>query len=146
MSKILSVILFALQMKQWSQQGGGEGVCVKVYPCSFTDSQVAYLLRFGHLQTLYIMRLVFHSHAQTQNRKSYIHVTTHSTPIPKRDEHHLFLKFSALALQINEPCELLFFMYDARQSKVLRLVKHSLYISIHYNVLPSCSHLSCEWS
>ncbi len=40
----------------------------------------------------------------------------------QKDEHHIFLKFSALALQVNEPCELYFFLYDARQSKTLRCV------------------------
>ena len=49
-----------------------------------------------------------------QSRKSYIQLTTQSAPIPKREELHLFLKFSALALPVNEPCELLFFIYDAR--------------------------------
>lgn len=53
------------------------------------------------------------------NRKSYIPLAPQQSSLPKRDEHHLFLKFSALALPVNEPCELLFFIYDGRQSKVL---------------------------
>ena len=57
-----------------------------------------------------------------QNRKSYVHMGTTSGLLPKRDEHHLFVKFSALALPVNEPCELFFFIYDGRQSKVLRSV------------------------
>ena len=55
-----------------------------------------------------------------QNRKSYVHLTTQPAPAPKRDEHHLFLKFSALALPVNEPCELFFFIYDAKVYKTLR--------------------------
>lgn len=51
---------------------------------------------------------------------AYIQLATQQTPVAKRDEHHLFLKFSALALQVNEPCELFFFLYDARQAKLLR--------------------------
>jgi len=43
-----------------------------------------------------------------------------SAVTPKRDEHHLFVNFSALALPVNEPCELFFFIYDGRQSKTLR--------------------------
>ena len=59
-------------------------------------------------------------HVLLQNRKSYVHLTTQPAPLPKRDEHHLFLKFSALALPVNEPCELFFFIYDAKLSKTLR--------------------------
>ena len=57
-----------------------------------------------------------------QNRKSYIHITPTTTNPPVRDEHHLFVKFSALALPVNEPCDLFFFIYDGRLSKVLRSV------------------------
>ena len=45
---------------------------------------------------------------------------------PKKEEHHLFLKFSALALPVNEPCDLLFFLYDGKLNKVLRCVKKCL--------------------
>ena len=41
-------------------------------------------------------------------------------PLTRKDETHLFLKFSALALPVNEPCELFFFIYDAKAQKVLR--------------------------
>jgi hypothetical protein len=44
---------------------------------------------------------------------------TQQIPVTKKDETHLFLKFSALALPVNEPCELFFFIYDAKQQKVL---------------------------
>ncbi len=57
----------------------------------------------------------------TQKRKSYLQITSQPNSTQK-DEHHIFLKFSALALQVNEPCELYFFLYDARQSKTLRCV------------------------
>ena len=45
---------------------------------------------------------------------------------PKKEEHHLFLKFSALALPVNEPCDLLFFLYDGKLNKVLRCVRKCL--------------------
>ncbi|XP_019859385.1 PREDICTED: dedicator of cytokinesis protein 1 isoform X1 [Amphimedon queenslandica] len=38
---------------------------------------------------------------------------------PKKEEHHLFIKFSALALPVNEPCDLLFFLYDGKLNKIL---------------------------
>jgi hypothetical protein len=38
---------------------------------------------------------------------------------PKKEEHHLFLRFSALALQVNEPCDIFFFLYDGKLNKVL---------------------------
>lgn len=47
-------------------------------------------------------------------------LTPQQMPVTKKDETHLFLKFSALALPVNEPCELFFFIYDAKQQKVLR--------------------------
>ena len=47
-------------------------------------------------------------------------LTPSQVPHLRKDETHLFLKFSALALPVNEPCELFFFIYDAKQSKVLR--------------------------
>ncbi len=50
-------------------------------------------------------------------------MNTTSSSGPVRDEHHLFVKFSALALPVNEPCELFFFVYDGRVSKVLRSVE-----------------------
>ena len=54
----------------------------------------------------------------SQNRASIIQLA--STTIPRREELHLFLKFSALALPVNEPCELFFFIYDASMSKMIR--------------------------
>ena len=47
-------------------------------------------------------------------------LTTQQIPVTRKDETHLFLKFSALALPVNEPCELFFFIYDAKQQKALR--------------------------
>lgn len=55
-----------------------------------------------------------------QKRASIIPLAAGQSPVVKRDEQHLFLKFSALALPVNEPCELFFFIYDGRMSKVLR--------------------------
>eukprot|EP00731_Ephydatia_muelleri_P021157 Em0013g884a len=52
------------------------------------------------------------------NRQSYLGGV--ATPGPsKREEHHLLLKFEALVLPINEPCELFFFLYDARVTRIL---------------------------
>jgi hypothetical protein len=46
-------------------------------------------------------------------------LTPQQLPVIRKDETHLFLKFSALALPVNEPCELFFFIYDAKAQKVL---------------------------
>ena len=47
----------------------------------------------------------------------------------KKEEHHLFLKFSALALPVQEPCDLLFFLYDGKQNKVLRLALPAVWMA-----------------
>ena len=57
--------------------------------------------------------------AETSPRVSAF-LTPQQMTITKKDETHLFLKFSALALPVSEPCELFFFIYDAKQQKVLR--------------------------
>lgn len=67
------------------------------------------------------------------NRKSYIHIGPTSGNAPVKDEHHLFVKFSALALPVNEPCELFFFIYDGRLSKVL---SERYFISLSQHCLP----------
>ena len=43
-----------------------------------------------------------------------------SSAIPRRVELHLLLEFLALALPVNEPSEVFFFIYDASISKVIR--------------------------
>ena len=50
-------------------------------------------------------------------------LTPQQMSIAKKVETHLFLKYSALALPINEPCELFSFIYDAKLQKVLRCVR-----------------------
>ena len=54
----------------------------------------------------------------SQNPTSIIHLA--SSAIPRREELHLFLTFSALALHVNESLEVFFFIYDASMSKVIR--------------------------
>ncbi|XP_064383161.1 dedicator of cytokinesis protein 1-like [Halichondria panicea] len=72
------------------------------------------------------------SDSVANKRKSYMQITTQPNSTQK-DEHHIFLKFSALALQVNEPCELYFFLYDARQSKTL---SERYVISLSQHCLP----------
>ena len=55
----------------------------------------------------------------SKNRQSYLGGVQSPAP-SKREEHHITLKFEALALPLNEPCELFFFLYDARMSRILR--------------------------
>ena len=65
--------------------------------------------------------------SELQSKETSPRVSAFLTPqqmsLAKKDETHLFLKFSALALPVNEPCELFFFIYDAKQQKVLRCVR-----------------------
>lgn len=91
----------------------------------------------GVMQLYKLMKQVAQQQSsEAGNRKSYIHMGSPVSTALARDERHLFVKFSALALPVNEPCELFFFIYDGRLSKVL---SERYFISLSQHCLPKDS-------